>query len=71
MPAISRDQVVAALAETLRDRLSTRESVEVPGLGTFSIEHKPSAIKEIDGETILTPPEDHLTFTPIQSADSV
>ncbi len=70
MPAISRDQVVAALAETLRDRLSARDSVEVPGLGTFSVAHKPSTIKEIEGETVLTPPEDHLTFTPAPSADS-
>jgi len=67
MPAISRDQVVAALAETLRDRLSARASVEVPGLGTFRVQHTPSAIEKIDGETILTPPKDRLTFTPAPS----
>jgi len=67
MPAISRDQVVAALAETLRDRLSAREPVEVPGLGTFAITHVPSRIEEVDGETVLTPPRDELTFMPSSS----
>lgn len=70
MPAISRDQVVAALAETLRDHLSTRTSAEVPGLGTFSVLHTASAIEEIDGETVLTPPRDRLTFTPASPPNS-
>ncbi len=64
MPAISRDQVVAALAETLRERLLARKPAHVPGLGTFSINHTPSEVGESEGEMVLTAPRDYVAFEP-------
>jgi nucleoid DNA-binding protein len=59
-----RDQVESVLAELIRDSLSRRESVHVPGLGTFTVRHASSSIEKLEsGEIKMTPPVDEVVFT--------
>lgn len=65
MPVISRDQVVAALAKAFRAALTEGHDVELPGLGSFRVEHRGSRLTEDDnGSTVLTPPEATIVFEP-------
>lgn len=59
------EQVVAALAEVLRESLAEGEAITVPGLGTFALLHEESRIEEQpDGQYRMVPPHDKVTFEP-------
>lgn len=65
MNPLPREQVVAALAEILREFLAEGEPVTIPGLGTFAIMHEESRIEEQpDGQYRMVPPHDQVTFEP-------
>lgn len=67
MSTPSAKEVIKAFAKVMREQLENGETVEVPGLGTFSIEHRPSQMKEnADGEKVMAPPRDVVTFDPEQ-----
>ena len=56
---------MAALVEHIRQALERGESVHVPDLGTFSIEHRPSHVeKGPEGEQVMHPPRNTIVFTP-------
>lgn len=62
-----RDQVESILAEIVREFLSRSESVRVPGLGSFAVRHRSSAIARTEsGELRMRPPTDEIIFTPEQ-----
>jgi nucleoid DNA-binding protein len=59
------DALLRAFADILRERLMRRESVAVPGLGTFHVRHEPSRVRqEAAGERALLPPRDLVAFEP-------
>lgn len=63
----SAKDVIRAFVRVMREKLENGETVEVPGLGTFSIEHRPSKMKDDpDGENYMDPPRDVVTFDPEQ-----
>jgi len=63
----SAKETIAAFARVLRRQLEQGERVEVPGLGTFSVEHRPSHRTEApDGTEKMVPPRNVVTFTPEQ-----
>ncbi len=65
MSTPSAKDVIHAFARVMREKLENGETVEVPGLGTFSIEHRPSEVEEdADGDTRMAPPRDVVTFEP-------
>lgn len=67
MSTPSAKDVIHAFARVMREKLENGETVEVPGLGTFSIEHRPSQMKENDeGESYMAPPRDVVTFDPAE-----
>jgi len=67
MSTPSAKETIAAFARILRQKLEEGETVEVPGLGTFTVEHHPSEMKESDdGETYMAPPRDAVHFDPEQ-----
>ena len=65
MSKLTRDQAVSALAETVREALVQGESVYVPSLGTFRVEHRPSEKTELpSGEVVMQPPRNEIVFSP-------
>ncbi len=59
------EQVAQALAELVQDALMRGESVEIPGLGTFYVNHRGSTTERLpDGRVVLHPPCDLPAFTP-------
>jgi nucleoid DNA-binding protein len=67
MSTPSAQETIKAFVTVLRRELEQGESVAVPGLGTFSVEHRPSHRREIpDGEDEMVPPRDVVQFTPEQ-----
>lgn len=67
MSTPSAKDVIRAFAQIMREKLENGETVTVPGLGTFSIEHRPSQKKEdADGEIYMAPPRDVVTFDPAE-----
>jgi nucleoid DNA-binding protein len=61
----SAKDVIHAFSRVMRKKLENGETVEVPGLGTFSIEHRSSQMKEnADGDSYMAPPRDVVTFEP-------
>ncbi len=64
MSSSTAEQVIDAFIDVLRDELAEGRAVEVPSLGTFSVEHHPSAVEEADGTRRLTPPKNTVAFTP-------
>ncbi len=63
MPTLDTDQVLAALAQVIETKLVQGEAADVPGLGTFSIEHQPSQLEELpNGEFSIKPPSDTVIF---------
>jgi nucleoid DNA-binding protein len=67
MSTPSAKETIAAFVRVLRRELEDGETVEVPGFGTFSVEHRPSEITDgPDGEQEMTPPRDVVRFTPDQ-----
>ncbi len=67
MSTPSAKEVIKAFAEIMREKLENGETVKVPGLGRFSIEHQPSQLKEdADGESYMAPPRNVVSFEPEQ-----
>jgi nucleoid DNA-binding protein len=67
MSTPSAKETIAAFVRVLRRRLENGETTEVPGFGTFSVEHQPSEITEgPDGEQQMAPPRDVVRFDPEQ-----
>jgi nucleoid DNA-binding protein len=65
MSTPSAKETIAAFARVLRRKLEQGEQIEVPGLGTFSVEHRPSHLTETpDGSEQMVPPRDEIVFTP-------
>ena len=61
-------KVAEALSASVRDALERNESAEVPGLGVFRVEHRPSQMNEQeDGLLSVTPPRDVIVFEPATS----
>ncbi|MEF8816434.1 MAG: HU family DNA-binding protein [Salinibacter sp.] len=68
MESPSADDVIEAFTDILEHQLSTGNAVEVPGLGTFAVEHRPSAVQTEDDVRRLLPPRNEVVFTPEQDA---
>lgn len=67
MKSPTAEEVIEAFARVVREQLEQGESVKVPQLGTFKVEHRPSQMKEGDtGDTYMAPPRDVVTFEPEQ-----
>lgn len=64
MSSPTAEDVIDAFIEVIRDRLEEGHSVEVPTIGTFSVEHHPSELTEDEGQRILSPPRNVVTFEP-------
>jgi nucleoid DNA-binding protein len=68
MESPSADDVIDAFTEIVKQQLSAGNAVEVPALGTFDVEHRPSAVREEDDVRRLVPPRNEVVFTPDQDA---
>lgn len=66
MESPSAEEVIDAFTEVLKDQLGAGNSVEVPSLGTFSVEHRPSEVEKEDSVRRLVPPQNEVAFTPEQ-----
>jgi len=65
MSTPSAKEVIDAFSRIMRKKLENGDTVEVPGLGTFSVEHQASQMKEnADGESHMAPPRDVVRFDP-------
>lgn len=65
MSTPSAKDVIAAFSRVMRKKLENGDTVEVPGLGTFSVEHEPSQMNEkSDGDSYMAPPRDVVRFDP-------
>lgn len=65
MPTPPRDQIESVLADIIRESLTAREPILVPGLGTFDVEHRSSAaVRSESGELRFVPPRDEVVFSP-------
>lgn len=67
MSTPSAKTIIDTFVRIVREKLERGETVEVPGLGTFSVKHHPSERKETaDGESYMAPPRDVVQFDPEQ-----
>lgn len=67
MSSPSAEDVINAFVRIVRDRLERGERVDVPELGTFDVEHRPSQVKEDNaGDRYMAPPRNVVTFEPEQ-----
>lgn len=65
MTTTTLDQLKETLAEVIREALANGQTVELPNLGTLSVEHKPSEmIEDENGQIVMRPPRDEVVFTP-------
>lgn len=64
MSSPTAEEVIDAFIDTLRDQLEKGEAVEVPSLGTFSVEHRPSKVEQDDDNRRLVPPRNVVAFEP-------
>jgi nucleoid DNA-binding protein len=62
MSSSSSEEVIDAFIDIVREQLAEGNRVEVPRLGTFSVEHRPSTLDDED-ET-MTPPRTEVRFDP-------
>ena len=60
----THDAVTAALAEIIQLELARGNDVTLPGLGTLLVEHQDSRLEEQDGQMVMEPPRDRITFEP-------
>jgi len=61
----SAEDVIEAFARVVRTELVDGESIRVPGLGTFLVEHRPSEMKDLEDDAPrMVPPRDVVQFTP-------
>lgn len=66
MSSPTAEEVIDAFIDVLREQLEKGESVEVPSLGTFSVEHRQSEVKQDNGNRRLVPPRNVVAFDPDQ-----
>lgn len=66
MSSPTAEDVIDAFIGVLREQLEDGETVEVPSLGRFSVEHRPSKVEETEGERQLVPPRNAVVFHPEQ-----
>ena len=66
MSSLSAEEVIDAFVDVVRDQLENGTDVEVPSLGTFAVEHRPSEVNESDGTRRLSPPRNVVVFDPAQ-----
>ena len=60
--------VAEALSASVRDALERNEPAEVPGMGVFRVEHRPSQMNEQEeGLLSVSPPRDVIVFEPATS----
>lgn len=65
MDSTTQKDVVSALAHVVREALVQSKKVHIPDLGTFSVQHRLSQVKQQDdGRIVMTPPQDAVTFKP-------
>lgn len=64
MSTPSAEEVIDAFITVVRDHLERGDDVEVPTLGTFEVEHRPSQTIEQEGERRMVPPQNVVTFEP-------
>ena len=65
MNSPTRDATISALADVLRETLEDGQAVDVNGLGTFLAEHHAASVeREPDGELVMQPPKNVVTFRP-------
>ena len=65
MTTITTDQIKDILADVVREALANGQDVELPGLGTLRVEHKPSEmIEDENGQIVMRPPRDAVVFVP-------
>ncbi|HHP7236822.1 HU family DNA-binding protein [Longibacter sp.] len=70
MAGPSAEDIIHAFARAVRESLEAGESIDVPDLGRFDVEHRQSQMVEADdGEATMAPPRDVITFTP-ENADT-
>jgi nucleoid DNA-binding protein len=52
-----------AFGMIIRDQIIMKNSVEIEGLGTFSVKHRnQKQEKRADGKTVMLPPKDGIEF---------
>jgi len=66
MSSPSAEEVIDAFIDVIREQLEQGDPVEVPGLGTFSVEHRPSQVEEDNDRRRLAPPRNEVVFEPEQ-----
>jgi nucleoid DNA-binding protein len=66
MDSPSAEEVIDAFTEVVQAQLEAGNAVEVPALGTFSVEHRPSEVREEDGVRRLVPPRNVVVFDAAQ-----
>lgn len=67
MSSPSPKEVINAFVNVVRDRLENGDAIEVPTLGTFEVEHRPSEMREENGDRYRVPPRNVVTFEPDQN----
>lgn len=71
MDAPSSDDVADALRRAVHRLLLDNQDVPLPGLGTLTVHHERSTVEERpNGEMLLHPPRDVVTFTPEDTAEA-
>ncbi len=65
MTTTTLDQLKETLADVVREALANGQDVQLPGLGTLRVVHKPSEMIEDDnGQIVMRPPRDEVIFEP-------
>jgi DNA-binding protein HU-beta len=65
MATPSAQEVVETMSRLIRERLLDGKTVHVPGLGTFSVEHRRSRLDpDTEDGAVMRPPKDEVHFEP-------
>lgn len=62
MDSPSAEEVIDAFTEVVQTQLEAGNAVDVPSLGTFSVEHRSSEVRAEDGVRRLLPPRNVVVF---------
>lgn len=61
---------IKAFGMIIRDQIIMKNSVEIEGLGSFSVKHRTQRQeKRADGKTVMLPPFDGIEFKPENNGD--
>lgn len=66
MSSPSAEEVIDAFTDIVREQLEAGNAIEVPSLGTFSVEHRPSELEGDEDARHVTPPQNVVVFIPEQ-----